>query len=183
MRKFVEGRGTPGKFKVTAQWFFLLSDLRHAAVRKKFNAVDEAAVVRREKYNYLGDFIRCADATKRDGGDLEVHETLHLLLSQSHQIVTRSGHDARTDALSQIGRSLSRYGEARHQVVHTDFVVMDFVSAVEPVGESSVSQSSAPRSLVTNRSKKVRRIAPIVSDDDADQHAHAGIDSPAAKTS
>jgi hypothetical protein len=49
----------------------LLSDLRHAAVYKKFNAVDEAAVFRREKHNHLGDFISCADATKWNGGDLE----------------------------------------------------------------------------------------------------------------
>src|ERR1700721_775996 len=84
---------------LTAPWFCLLSDLRHAAVYKKLNAIDEAAVVRREKHNHLGDFIRCADATKRNGGDLEVHETLHLLFSQSNQIVARSGHDARTDGI------------------------------------------------------------------------------------
>src|SRR5579863_9899132 len=84
---------------LTARWFVALSDLRHAAVCKKFNAVDEAAVVRREKHNRLGDFISCADATKRDCGDLEVHETLHLLFGESHQIVARSGHDTRADSI------------------------------------------------------------------------------------
>jgi hypothetical protein len=34
---------------LTARWFVFLSDLRHAAC-KKFNAVDEAGVVRREKH-------------------------------------------------------------------------------------------------------------------------------------
>src|SRR5579863_4075763 len=84
---------------LTARWFVALSDLRHAPVYKKFNAVDETAVVRREKHNHLGDFISCADATKRDCGDLEVHETLHLLFGESHQIVARSGHDTRTDGI------------------------------------------------------------------------------------
>ena len=36
---------------------------------------------------------------ERNGGDLEVHETLRLLFSQSHQIIARSGHDTRTDGI------------------------------------------------------------------------------------
>jgi hypothetical protein len=81
---------------LTAPWFVFPSDLCHAAVCKKFNAVDEAAVVRREKHNHLCDFVSCADATKRNGGDLEVDEALNLLLSQSHQVIARSRYDTRT---------------------------------------------------------------------------------------
>ena len=44
------------------------SDLRHAAVHEEFDAVDEAAVVRREEHDRFGDFVGDADATERNGG-------------------------------------------------------------------------------------------------------------------
>jgi hypothetical protein len=56
------------------------SDLRHAAIHKEFDAVDEAAVVGREEHNRFGDFIGCPDATEGNAGDHGVYETLHLFL-------------------------------------------------------------------------------------------------------
>lgn len=42
---------------------FVDSYLRRTAIHEEFNAVDKAAVIRREEQDGLGDFIRCAGAT------------------------------------------------------------------------------------------------------------------------
>ena len=74
-------------------------DLRHAAIDEEFDAIYETAVVGGKEHNRFGDFVRDADAAERNGGDLEVHEGLHLLFRQSHQIVARSRHDTRADGV------------------------------------------------------------------------------------
>src|SRR5712692_10137330 len=47
------------------------SDLRRSAIHEQFDAVDEAAVVRSEKHDGLGDFVgRAGTAQRRRGGGL-----------------------------------------------------------------------------------------------------------------
>jgi hypothetical protein len=57
----------------------MASYLGHAAIDNQFGRVDEAAVIRGEKHDCLGDFIRFARAPQRDRGRHVGGEFLNLL--------------------------------------------------------------------------------------------------------
>src|SRR5260370_41843133 len=76
------------------------SNLRRATIHEEFNAVDKAAVIRREEHNGFGDFIRRAGATQwRRCGGLRC-ESFDLLVGQAKfALVGGPGHPAWADAI------------------------------------------------------------------------------------
>ena len=63
------------------------SDLGHAAIDDQFSRVNEAAVIRGEKHDGLGDFIRFAGAPQRDSGRHLRGVTLDLLVGHATLLV------------------------------------------------------------------------------------------------
>jgi len=62
-------------------------NLRHAAVDEQLDAVDVAAVIRREEHDRISDLIGCACATQRCGtSDLRL-ELLDLLGDQPNSVL------------------------------------------------------------------------------------------------
>ena len=60
-----------------------LSDSDHASIDEQFDRVDEAAVVRGEKYDGFGDFVRFARAPQRDLGGHLGGKSLDLFFGQA----------------------------------------------------------------------------------------------------
>jgi hypothetical protein len=72
------------------------SNLCHTAIDKQLD-VDKAAVVTSEKDNGFGNLIGRAYSSQWNIVGLAIHELLHLLVTQSQVIVTRSRNYARAN--------------------------------------------------------------------------------------
>src|SRR5258705_4678583 len=66
-----------------------LSDSDHASIDEQFDRVDEAAVVRGEKYDGFGDFVRFARAPQRDLGGHLGGKPFDLFFGQAALVVGR----------------------------------------------------------------------------------------------
>src|ERR1700730_18742710 len=94
----------------------MASDLRHAPVDNQFGTVDEAAVIRGEKHDGLGDFIRFARAPQGDRGRHVGRESLDLLLGHATRLVSRGYNNARADRIDADLAVLQIGGPAAGQV-------------------------------------------------------------------
>src|ERR1700683_2190000 len=108
-----------GKSNQLACYAATTSNLGHAAIHEQFDSIDEAAVVGSEEQDSLRNFIRDADASKRDYGSLGGDETRHLLFGQAKLVVTwcrygTGADDVYTDlAVFQIDDPAAREGTQR----------------------------------------------------------------------
>src|SRR6202166_430267 len=105
--------------KLVSAFAFDGSNLGHAAIDEEFDSIDEAAVIGSEEQDSLRNFIRDANASKRDYGSLGGYETRHLLFGQTKLVVTWCRYGAGADdiytdlVVFQIDDPASREGTQR----------------------------------------------------------------------
>src|ERR1700694_6103081 len=95
-----------------------LSDSDHASIDEQFDRVDEAAVVRGEKYDGFGDFVRFARAPQRDLGGHLGGKSLDLFFGQAALVVSRRDNYPRAHSVDADLAIFQIIGPATGETAH-----------------------------------------------------------------